>query len=309
LISRSALLSASEKQQWLEMLGLMNDKQMIDLIAILQPPKTVARTPVLPVGSSELAGQTPRLPHITNLPLGIGLQPSARPVLAAKPTRSISGLVLPKLKEIFAEKELPPPKPQPALADHTEGEPTPIQPPSPQIGNLGLRYVPPQPPAAQPSFSPATEPAPATPPLPPAASAPVPPKGPEPTAAGRAEAVSVAPRSDQAPAPPRFFREVKVDSLQDVANLSLNAFRATGVERLAKELTKLVKKHGYFEVLVNLEQSQLYKKYLDIGQASLTNNLTFAQLLAVQTPRLEVQMTKEEFESVADLLQRLQTNS
>lgn len=146
LVQTSAILSPSEKAEWLALLELMNDRQLMELEKILQsgsrnqalsqpvrPPVSAGLKPVSP------AAQTPKLSHILNLPkIGqsdnrtIGQSQAAKPNLQLQkdlvnrlqamqepqsgfgPSISVGtfrpsaavGTFGQKLKAMFAEKEL-----------------------------------------------------------------------------------------------------------------------------------------------------------------------------------------------------------
>lgn len=144
LINSSPILSPAERADWLALLGLMNDKQLLELEKILSENQksdigTVSRRAapsddrggswkvgsealsavqraisassqanIKPLASSpSLSPQTPQMPkmsHIINLPTF--KQPSA-PLPVKPPVEKKSSIFASKLKAIFKEKELP----------------------------------------------------------------------------------------------------------------------------------------------------------------------------------------------------------
>lgn len=86
LIETSSLLDPAERQEWLDILESMNDKQLLDLENILKPE---------PVASAPLS-------HIANLPKGLHLGVSSKP--APSPA---SAKWLDDMKLVLSEKELP----------------------------------------------------------------------------------------------------------------------------------------------------------------------------------------------------------
>ena len=79
----------------------------------------------------------------------------------------------------------------------------------------------------------------------------------------------------------------------------LTHFRAVNKDKLIKALQTLVNRFGYFKVLLNLEQSQLYQIYIDSGKKMLAETGSDNKDL----------MTKEEFESFSDMLHGIQINT
>ena len=138
LISSSAILSPSEKAEWLALLELMNDKQLGELEKILataQKPAPAA-LPVQPQDSKSTPAvkRMPQLSHIVNIPQHVGRIPTApakgTPLAAAvnlpatpqvsSQTTAAKKTFSDKLKAMFAEKELSAPKAENLLP---KGEP------------------------------------------------------------------------------------------------------------------------------------------------------------------------------------------
>lgn len=134
LVTSSAVLNADEKQEWLALLELMNDKQLLELERILasSSPKPAAKPVAMPlqnisvqpqvtaptgrVLTEDLKFKKPALGHIINVP-----KMPARDTLAAQNQKKIPSVLLSgnqqpdkkksfleKLKAMIQEPELPP---------------------------------------------------------------------------------------------------------------------------------------------------------------------------------------------------------
>lgn len=92
LIETSAVLTPMERQDWLDMLELMNDKQLGELEIILKTPNF------------------PKLSHIANLPAGVKLEskPAQKPAVPDPKTKWLDDMKL-----VLSEKELPAPHIEP----------------------------------------------------------------------------------------------------------------------------------------------------------------------------------------------------
>jgi len=130
-------------------------------------------------------------------------------------------------------------------------------------------------------------------PVPPKPAAPVPPPPHAPPRPAPADSVS---GSATAPG----VRPV-LENLANVGALTLAAMRAMDPADLLIRLQQLAKMEGYFNVLSYLEDSALYKSYIDTGKQALTNRNLFAQDGAHL-------MTKKEFETFTDVLRKIQVN-
>ncbi len=87
LVQSASILNAQEKAEWLSLIGLMNDKQISELEAILQssggvPLPTTPEPPSTPKPSPIMEAPTPSLGHISNLPSRM-----SDPRLAPKPAK------------------------------------------------------------------------------------------------------------------------------------------------------------------------------------------------------------------------------
>lgn len=234
-IEKSSILSDTERQDWLALLELMNDKQLSELESILNAPK--ADQPLAGAGISSgkpafVVSPPSPLAHITNLPQNIAL-PSKAP--AVKP----SNKWMDGFKLTMEEKELPAPEMQP------KSKPTPLRPPPP--------------------------------------------------VATKIESITSPYRQQEDAA------EWKPDRAQSASRLSIGALQKMGATHVIDALQQLVKKEGYVRVLEFLEQSPLYKAYLEAGNNMLRSTGP-ASLNAGP-------VSKEEFEQIADIFRKIQVNN
>ncbi len=112
LINTSQILDQTEREEWLTLLPLMNDKQLLELQRILTSPVAAEAPaprfapPAVSSGQVSKVSKTLPLKHIMNLPAWE--KPGLAPAEIAKTQAGIkkSGF-LSKLKSILKEKELP----------------------------------------------------------------------------------------------------------------------------------------------------------------------------------------------------------
>lgn len=122
LIKTSPILSVSERDEWLLLLDLMNDKQLLELEKILTGAKPAPSPVAAPPISQPLVAKFPPRPamaaateqpvylgHIINMPKISSLEESGKLPAAgtAQETDKAKGF-LARLKSILGEKELPP---------------------------------------------------------------------------------------------------------------------------------------------------------------------------------------------------------
>jgi hypothetical protein len=127
IVQASTLLSASEKQEWLDLCEVMNDEQLIELktilLSVISPAKVSA--PVL-VPTPKLESKLPPLKHILNLPK----REETRSVAPSQPAEKLKepSKFWQKVKSVLAEKELPPGHQEPTkeleLPEHASLPPT-----------------------------------------------------------------------------------------------------------------------------------------------------------------------------------------
>ena len=324
LIKNSTILSFQEKEEWHMLLDLMNDKQVLELERILKPaPRVVASPPAnLP------------LSHIVNLPKATAPRSAEfRPVSAPVKTSSKFAEQLNKIlgeKELTTEKtqlDLPPPPPVPTPPIKNIVSPKPVLPsivvpksvtPAPKpyieikekpktfdqiissadslpeikydsdnLSDVDLRdiseKIQPQP-KSQPSvraglqnqdmlFQAAI----------------LRPQRPATTTAAPAK---LEPKVELSPS-------VQLSEVVDAAGLSLDLWKKENHMALTERLKKIIGKHGYHEVIFNLQKSPLYSSYIDAGLKSLESGKSFEGLG-------EKFMNKKEFEDFTDMLRELQ---
>lgn len=68
LVQTSSILTAQEKQDWLALTALMNDKQLAELEEILKQPKPTQAPAEPQVGIPKLGVKATQMPHISNMP-------------------------------------------------------------------------------------------------------------------------------------------------------------------------------------------------------------------------------------------------
>ncbi len=127
IVQASTLLSASEKQEWLDLCEVMNDEQLIELKTILLSviPAVKVSTPA-PALKPNIESKLPPLKHILNLPKS----EEARPVASNQPVEKLNqpSKFWQKVKNLLAEKELPPGHQEPTkeleLPEHANLPPT-----------------------------------------------------------------------------------------------------------------------------------------------------------------------------------------
>ncbi len=239
LIGSSPILQEAEREDWLQLITLMNDKQVSELEEILLslPEQSFVASPLPP------KPYMPPLRHISNLPSSINL-PQAIPTIQA-------------------------PRPQSAPAPvNTTNQFSGIRKTENQFTSL----------AAKPVEAP-------------------PPRPPVPQAPGSLP--SAAPDSNAA---------LNLNNLADLAKLEAKHLRSYGVASLITKLKNMVISQGYFDVLFAFEQSLLYKLYLETGKNMLGGQDVEQRPGTEQKILAKNLLSKEEFESVTDLLRKIQVN-
>ncbi len=98
--------------------------------------------------------------------------------------------------------------------------------------------------------------------------------------------------------------QVHLETLADTGKLSVAAVRNMDSADLLIRLQQLSKMEGYFNLLSYLEDSSLYRSYLNTGQKILSGQLSFDAMDRNDTSLL----TKEEFEAFTDILRKIQIN-
>ncbi len=93
----------------------------------------------------------------------------------------------------------------------------------------------------------------------------------------------------------------KVDTLDDVKGLTPESFRVVQ-KGFVPKLQSLVKSNGLHQVLFNLEQSPLYKLYIDTGTKALADESGFEGLDTT------AYLSRDEFEAFTDLLREVEAS-
>ncbi len=332
LIQSSSILSLRERSEWSALLELMNDKQLNELEKILlaaQEQDEAAQQPAVQPVQPARPAPAP-IKTVTPESLLHNLQP-------AKPTRPLEDIrrnnTFTKIKDVLAEKELPPGHPGPLqelelLKPQLPAQPAPAVRPSP----LPARPAPPVAPSPKPK--PGLEPSvdlskllakklanqdglmPRPLPRPPVA-----PKVPIKTSVNtqvQGEGRSLGVELDkvrgleqaekvfqpaQKPATAHrehFYEKPNITSLQSLAGLTYDNFAASKSRELFEQLGRLIKQYGFHDVRNYLEQSPLYQVYVDTGAKVLAGQADFVQ-------EWEGLMSQEDFETFADLLIQMHT--
>lgn len=118
-IQASRLLDDHEKADWLNLLELMNDKQLGELEEILAAP---AQSPIpaaapKPMPPAMPAAAAPPLSHITNLPTGLNQPVPNEPVIKDSPSLIKAKPLPPPTRPIIPKVINPKPQPRPAQVD------------------------------------------------------------------------------------------------------------------------------------------------------------------------------------------------
>lgn len=277
----SSLLSDHEKSDWLNLLELMNDKQLGELEEILasdpnvakamqsqpsqsqptQPQRDVqvsrpAQTPQSEAVSAspssrqpDFVQQMPPLPHIANMPTDVTM------------THSVPA------STSVAQKPLPRTTPSPNLSTFQPKQKVvrPVSGFSPQ-------------PVIEPTL--VDEPLSS-----PEKSAPIP----------------TAPQSHKSPTPHNSYTLQEIEQLQE---LSVETIREHTLQSIFDAIRQAIQTNGYFAVLQLIEASPLYASYINAGK----------QRLGVVVPKTsdaspqESTLTQEEFEFMTDLLRNMRFN-
>lgn len=98
-------------------------------------------------------------------------------------------------------------------------------------------------------------------------------------------------------------------SVADLALMQPGIIRAFTVSEVIKVVQDIVKRTGYFEALVQFEQSPLYKLYLYTGSRLLEQNIEFTKLAEQLQLEHRDYFTRGEFEYVLDVLKSMQINT
>lgn len=244
LLETSPQVTQSEREEWLSLLPFMNDKQLQELVEILETPVSV------PVASTPM--------------------PSA--IRSTTPAQTGSNSVSEVLKRSLPPKPNIAPKAGALVTD------------APSVVLVAKENKKePQEPASMPKKLELTR-SPAAKTIP-------------------GDASDIASMVSNAAISEEVIPETK--SLEDVHRLNVATLRGHGVMSVEADLMSLCKKFGYFSVLFALEDSPLYKTYLNSGNSALQNHESYEQSETKLSSSGKPYLTKPEFEEVNDLLQKL----
>jgi hypothetical protein len=301
LIKTSNILRTEEREAWLAMLPVMNDKQANDLFGILSVKPVPANLPKQPALHQGGKFKTPPLRHITNLPSDMALQqPSSLIRNTASETRpSPSEHSTPKerasfgtvLKQRVEEKEL---SAGPNFTEITNGKKQPAKIPvqvrtvrDPELESMKNKIAEPRnevpvrqrvPLQQKNDFIPLDDLL-------------------KDQQQRHLAAEERHKQEDSVTTTVSVNQSREVVKLEDVQHCGPETLRNLGFEMLKEQLVQLVRKVGYFAVVLRLEKSLLYQAYIQSGNAWLLSGGADKTLLS-----------KQEFEQVTDLMRSLQVS-
>lgn len=285
LIQSSKVLHNDERDVWLAMIPVMNDKQAADLFNILNSspaPKVSADTQ--PRNVSTNSARSSSLSHITNLPNDFSQvkqqrQPQTfqepRVIRRAEPPANLAEVI----KHRVEEKELPAPEEFVEIESGHKAQPQSnlVKPSITQPLKANLKKTFPF--QGNQNYIPLDE------------------------VMKQRDAERVDQRLKQATQndkPQEKVVRVSTESSGSinvpVESYSKDAILNSNFTSVKNALVAMVRDYGYFSILFKFEQSPLYKDYLNTGKAWLLGNGQ-----STQTP-----LNKEQFEQVADLLRSIQ---
>lgn len=294
LIQISPVLRANEREAWLAMLPVMNDKQASDLESILMSKPVSSNPQVQPPAPSPIRQQEkmvmPQLRHITNLPTNVPFENSA-PVVRnnfddVKPIAKLD--VAQIIKHQVEEKELPSGQdyiPLEIEAPHPkniEEIKRPVHQAIPKSD--GVKAIPERqnvPLQKQSPFIPLDE-----------------------LLAQRHARMNLPPQalgtttqSHKLEAEVPLPANKPLERLDDISRCDLESLKLQGFSSINDWLVSQVRKYGYFQVMLRFEKSPLYKAYLEAGNSMLLKN----------SPEYG-KFPKEIFEQIVDLIKNMQVS-
>ena len=266
----STLLSDHEKSDWLNLLELMNDKQLGELEDILGSDPNVAKTPSQSQKVSSSKPLTPAQPNFQN-----------QPAHQAQPIQTDSVQQLPPLSHIanmptditmtHSVPVAPPVSSQPL-------KPLPRTTPSPSLSSLLQK-----PSYAKPVNSTTATKAPVSTLMPTSAKA-----IPSPVTS------SVPPT--QPKQQPQAQAVYSISEPGELQKLNLESLRQYTFQSIYDSISKVIQANGYFQILQLIELSPLYASYIAAGKERLG------------APAQQLTLTQEEFEFMTDLLRNIRFN-
>jgi len=322
LIVSSPILSPKEREEWQELVELMDDKQLLELERILSPEvgrpnisenqKIGTPTPTLPSGgeggtevvSAQPQSQMPKLSHITNLPK-VSQEQSAILKVQLPPAQKQPSAFEAKLKSVLEEKELPASPVELELPPRDAAKPelkVPV-PPMLRVETAKSAAPLPVPPAKVPGLAnslPVSE-APQKQELAidhalnlQVKAAAASPQKPLPTAEAP---ITQKPQTQPEATPVANFN---LNNLQDLSLIEPGVLKTLPLEELAQKIKSIIGAYGYFEAVFQIEKSPAYKNYIDTGIKILSGHAKFGSGADL--------LTKSEFEKFTDLLAKIQSN-
>lgn len=306
LIESSAVLSETERKEWLDLLPFMNDKQQSELLLILQPSPAVVE-PEHKLSAAPPASQVqtpapapPPAPVVSHTPDQI--PPATATTVSAFLNRnfaselhrgSIPGTFRPE--DVSSSVESSKVRPS-QLQPLQKPEAAPLTAPKPNevpVATHNPAVLAQKPPLSSFGAVPQQKSSTATvgsrvseiPQV-------------QPVAEGVREAVPNGVSAVDEPV-------VHARSLEAVRMLNVTTLRGSGVVNVESELKALCEKFGYFSVQFAFEQSPLYQAYIAVGARILKEHRTFEEVQAALASAGRPYLTKPEFEEFSDLIRRL----
>ncbi len=100
----------------------------------------------------------------------------------------------------------------------------------------------------------------------------------------------------------------QVRSLEDMSRINLVTLQARGMGFVQQAFAQLAQRFGYFSVQLAFERSPLYKTYLAVGARILREHVTFEALEAELVAAGKAVLRKQDFEALSDFLQQAKSN-
>ena len=339
LIHTSTILNSQEREEWLGLLELMNDKQLVELENILLanvPVMPLEKQPIIdekeklrqaeekkplthdlenhPVKTKPKEYQAPHLGHILNMPK----VPSKSPVLPGFGRANKKPSFFEKLKDLLKEKELPP-----GLPDKELSLPSPQIPKQVEIQKSAVAPTPK--PVIKAAALPKTESALAHQ----LAKKILEEKATKTSGlerlpnkiniAGYVEKNFKKSLADVQPNVPQdlnlaehqpkelpknqpvvSLNKKTVDSIEELEKLAPQDLSKADVSLLIKSIQNLVRRANVHEIIFHLEKSPLYASYIETGKQLLTLGSSFESLEKGKY------LNQKDFEATVDLLRAIQ---
>ncbi len=98
-------------------------------------------------------------------------------------------------------------------------------------------------------------------------------------------------------------RDINLASLADLNKITADMLQNADMNAVVSKIKNLIIQNGYYEVLFNIEKSPGYKSYIQTGARVLNNQGQFGV-----PSGLEKNLSQAEFETMADLLAKIQSD-